>query len=497
MKLQPERRRFLKNAIKSALAVPAMASFDGLALSQQSAKPAKAPAPPAPSPELTLNVRDYGATGDGTTKDTVALQLTLERCAALGGGKVVVPAGDYLSGALSLHSNVELHLEDGASLLGSPDLSDYPLAEVRWEGRWIKGYSAFLSAVDAANFSIAGPGRIVGSSAVVGRIERSTQLRLPALIEFVGCKNVQVENCFTKNYGMWSIHPTYCENISFANVKVESGADGIDVDSCRHVTIDHCDFQTTDDCISLKSGRGEEGFTIGRPTEDVHISNCTFSDVYFACIGIGSETSAGIRNVYVDHCKCQGARTYAIYIKSRVGRGAFIENIVMNDLEVSGAKQGFLRFNIIDSGKHDEFPVPGEAGIPAVRNFRFSNVRVTDVPVLVEGTGIASQKPLDGLTLSNITGICGKGIFLANVRHTDIRNIKVTGYSGSLLNVSNVTGTGLAGAARIDACRFAQASNSHSSALNTVHATLTRFEAGLPARRIRVPGGKCCLVRRS
>jgi polygalacturonase len=453
MSIRLERRRFLKNAMATTLAAPMLASLDTMALGQESGKPRKAAKGPAsPSrPALTLNVRDYGATGDGSTKDTLAIQLAIERCSALGGGTVVLPAGNYLSGALSLRSNVALHVEEKASLLGSPDLSDYPLAEVRWEGRWIKGYSAFLSAVDAQDFSISGPGKIVGSPAVKGRIERETQFRLPALMEFFRCNNVKVENCFTKNYGMWSIHPTYCESISFANLKVESGADGIDVDSCRHVTIDHCDFQTADDCISLKSGRGEEGLTINWPTEDVHISNCTFSDVYFACIGIGSETSAGIRDVFVDHCKCMGARTFAIYIKSRVGRGAFIENIVMNDLEVSGAKQGFLRFNLLNSGKQDEFPVPGEAGIPTIRNFRFSNVRVTDVPVLVEGININPLKPLDGLTLSNVTGTCGKGIFLANVKHAEIRNIKVTGYSGPLLNVSHVSGAGLAGAAQIAA----------------------------------------------
>ncbi len=453
MSLNPQRRRFLKTAVQGALAVPVAASFGRAALSQDATPPAhpgKHPAP-LPYPPVSLNVRDYGATGDGTTKDTVAIQLTIERCADFGGGEVLLPAGNYLCGSLALRSRVTLHVDEGASLLGSPDLAEYPLAQVRWEGKWVKGYSAFITATDAVDVSITGPGKIVGSSAIAGRIERSTHLRLPALMEFVRCTNLQVENCFTKQYGMWSIHPTYCENVTFKNLKIESGADGIDVDSCRHVVIDHCDFDTADDCISLKSGRGEEGYTIGIPTEDVHISNCTFSDSYFACIGIGSETSAGIRNVWVDHCKCLAARTSAIYIKTRVGRGAFIENIFMNDLDVSGAKQGFLRLNFLNSGKQDEFPVPGDAGIPSVRNLRFSNVRVTDVPVLVNGTAIDPQKPLDGLVLSGITGTCGKGIFLANVKHAEIRNIKVTGYSGSLLNTSNVSGSGLAGAVQLDA----------------------------------------------
>jgi len=456
MSLQLERRGFLKRALQGAFAAPVLAALDRLGLAQGQKMHVNAPAHPAPParPTVSLNVRDYGAIGDGTTKDTEAIQLTIERCAVFGGGEVVLPTGNYLTGALSLCSNVTLRIDEGASLMGSPDLPDYPLAEVRWEGRWIEGYIGFISAMDASNIGIAGPGKIIGSSAVVGRVDRKTGRRLPALIEFTNCRNVRVENCYTKNYGMWSIHPTYCENVSFKNLTVESGADGIDVDSCEHVVIDRCNFDTKDDCISLKSGRGEEGFTIGRPTVDVHISNCTFSDAYFACIGIGSETSAGIRDVYVDHCKCVGARTFAIYIKTRVGRGAFIENVSMNDLDVSGARQGFLRFNILNSGKHDEYPVPGDIGIPTVRNFRFANVRVTDVPILVEGTGIDPHKPLDGLTLANITGTCGKGIFLANVKHADIRNIKVTGYEGALLNTSNVSGVGLAGAAQIESANL-------------------------------------------
>ena len=118
---------------------------------------------------------------------------------------------------------------------------------------------------------------------------------------------------------MWSTHPVYCENVTFKNVVFHSGADGIDVDSCRHVIIDGCTFETSDDCISLKSGRGEEANTINRLCEDVHISNCTFNDKTFACIGIGSETSAGVRNVVIDHCKCVGARSHAIYIKTSRG----------------------------------------------------------------------------------------------------------------------------------------------------------------------------------
>ncbi len=451
-----KRRDFLKSAAQGALAAPMVTSLEGIGLAE-AAKPVKAPAGESHAaaaakggPKVTIKVKDLGATGDGKTKDTLALQLAIDRCAVLGGGEVVVPAGDYATGALALRSNVTLRIEDGASLLGSGDMADYPVAEVRWEGRWIKGYSAFISAMDAENIGIKGPGKIVASPAIRGRVERATGMRLPALLEFTSCQNVRVENCFTSQSGMWSIHPVYCENVKFSNVTINSGADGIDVDSCKHTVIDGCTFDTADDCISLKSGRGEEAYTINRPCEDVHISNCTFNDRTFACIGIGSETSAGVKDVVIEHCKCVGARSHAVYIKSRPGRGAYVENVSVNDMDVSGMKQGFLRLNNLNSGKQDEFPVPGDAGIPEFRNFRFSNIRVTDVPVLVQAAEIHPRKPLVGLTLMNISGTCKAGITLANMKNVVLRGVKVSGFDGPFLSIANVTGVGLEGAVKMD-----------------------------------------------
>jgi len=312
-----ERRDFLKRATRGAFVAPIAATVERIGM-VQAAEPGKThrSAPPSVRPGVSLNVKDFDAVGDGKTRDTEALRQTIDRCAVLGGGEVVIPAGDYATGALALHSNVLLRVEEGASLLGSADLADYPIAQVRWEGRWIKGYAALISAMDGENLGITGPGKITGSPAIVGRVEQKSGMRLPALIEFTNCRNVRVENCFTSQAGMWSIHPVYCDGVVFRNLTVDSGADGIDVDSCRRVLVDGCKFETADDCISLKSGRGEEGNMIGRPTEDVRITNCTFNDRNFACIGIGSETSAGIRNVEVEHSKCVGARTHAVYIKS-------------------------------------------------------------------------------------------------------------------------------------------------------------------------------------
>jgi polygalacturonase len=445
------RRSFLKTAAGGTLSASVVATYSVGQEKKTTPAPQKHAAPAIPT--ITLNVRDFGAKGDGLAKDTAAIQEAIDRCAILGGGEVVVPAGNYSTGSLALRSNTVLRLEQDANLVGTPDFGDYLVTQVRWEGRWIQGHAGLVSAIDAEHVGIVGPGKLIGNEALGGRPNAQNPLRHPCVVEFINCRDIRLEDFSTSNRLMWSIHPTYCENVSIKNLKVSAtggNGDGIDIDSCKHVVIEGCDFSTGDDCISLKSGRGEEAYSLLRTTEDVLIRNCTFADANFAGIGIGSETSGGIRNARIEHCKFTGAKSFAIYIKSRVGRGAFIEDISVDDLDVSGMQQGFLRINVLNSGIQDEFPVPGDAGIPAIKNFRFSNIRVTDVPTLVDATAIHPSKPLDGFTLSNVSGTCGKGIFLANVEHAKLSAIDVTGFAGPLLNTNNVTGTGLAGATRID-----------------------------------------------
>jgi polygalacturonase len=402
---------------------------------------------------LKLNVREFGAKGDGTTKDTAAIQQALDRCSVLGGGEVLVPTGNYLTGAIALRSNTLLRLQENAVINGTNDFADYPVTQVRWEGKWIPGRVGLLYAVGANNIGVVGPGRIVGHPELGGRPSAQNPLRHPALIEMIGCRNIRLEDFSTSYRLMWSIHPTNCEDVLIRGLNIRStggNGDGIDVDSCRRVRIENCDIASGDDCIAIKSGRGSEAYQLLQTCEDIVISNCTLADSIFACVGIGSETSGGIRNVRVEHCKFTEAKTFAFYIKTRVGRGAFIEDIVADDLDVSGTGGGFLSFNLLSSGLQDQDPVPGIDGIPRVRNFQFSNVRVKDCPQLVDGTRIHPDKPLDGFLLSNVTGECRKGIALANIRKAEIRNVKVTGFSGPLLSTHNVTGKGLDGAAAID-----------------------------------------------
>ncbi|MFT3868950.1 MAG: glycoside hydrolase family 28 protein [Nibricoccus sp.] len=390
---------------------------------------------------LVLDVRKLGAAGDGRTKDTEVFQRAFDRCFAAGGGEVMVPAGEYLIGAVQLRARTTLRLEEGSVLRGSPDLADYPIERIRWEGQWEDGHRALINAADADQIAIVGLGHIAGAET----LGRQRNPRAPALIETIHCDGVRFEGFSTTYANMWCIHPTRCRNIVARNLRVRSGGgngDGLDIDSCKNVLIEHCDIMTGDDPIALKSGRGLEGYLAGEATEDVTIRHCTLGDSNWACIGIGSEMSGGIRNVRIEHCTFVHSRTSGIYIKGRPGRGGVIENIVVDDVNVLSADGAVLRINLLNSGKEGSDPVPGDEGVPLGRNFRFSNIRFVGAGRVTEMT-VPATKPVEGLVLENWAGSAKNGLQLENVKGIELRNISVKVAEGPVLKAEGVTGAGL------------------------------------------------------
>jgi polygalacturonase len=385
-----------------------------------------------------FNVRDFGAIGDGTNKDTVAFQKTLDACAVSGGGEVIVPAGKFLIGSVQIGDRTILRLETNSVIIGSADANDYPMLDIRWEGRWQPGRRALIYSANVDHTGIIGPGRIEGNSAVAA----PQNPRGVVVLEPISCNDVRWEDFTVTQGGNWATHPTYCTDVVIKNVNINGSRDGIDVDSCKNVRIENCDINTGDDSISLKSGRGLDGARLGKATENVLISNCTLTGRRFACVGIGSETSGGIRDVKIEKCKMT-SRTFGVYIKTRIGRGGVIENISGDDLEILGG--GFLKINLTSAGNLNtaDDPVEGAAGIPVGRNFCFSNVRVTNCTRLVDAKDISPQKPLEGFTLDNISGNCTNGLSLANISGAKLRGLTVTGYAGVLLTLTNVQGSGL------------------------------------------------------
>lgn len=402
-------------------------------------------AEPAASEKVSVrsyNIHDFGAKGDGTTKDTGAFQAALDACAVNGGGEVVVPSGKFLIGSVQMGRSTLLRLEAGSVILGSPEPSDYPMIDVRWEGRWQPGRRALIYAADVDHIGIIGPGRIEGNAEVAA----PQNPRGSVVLEPISCTDVRWDGFTVIQGGNWATHPTYCTDMAITHVTIQGNRDGIDLDSCRNVRIEDCTIDTGDDSISLKSGRGMSGARLGKATEGVLITGCTFRGRRFACIGIGSETSGGIRDVRIEHCKFLSSRTYAIYIKTRIGRAGVIENISGTDLDVLAG--GFLNINLTTSGNTNtsDDPVEGIAGYPLGRNFSFSHVRVA-AATLVDVTKISGERPLDGLSLTDIRGTCTRAISLVHVRNAALSDLHVTGYSGPFLATDDATGTGLEGAA--------------------------------------------------
>jgi polygalacturonase len=349
-----------------------------------------------------------------------------------------VPAGKYLIGSVQMGYATILRLETNSVIIGSGDASDYPTMDIRWEGRWQPGRRALIYSANVDHTGIIGPGRIEGNRAMAA----PQNPRGAVVLEPISCNDVRWEGFTVTQGGNWATHPTYCSDVVIKNLNIIGDRDGIDVDSCSNVRIDGCDINTGDDCISLKSGRGLNGARIGKPTDGVVISNCTLRGRRFAGVGIGSETSGGINNVRIEHCK-MNCRTFGIYIKTRVGRGSFIDNIFGEDLDVLGG--GFLRVNLVSAGNTNtaDDPVEGDAGIPEGKNYSFSNIRLTNCSRLADALDISPKKPLAGFSLMNVTGTCTNGITLANITGAKLENIQVTGCQGSLLTQTNVQGSGL------------------------------------------------------
>jgi polygalacturonase len=395
----------------------------------------------------TFDVRAFGATGNGQTNDTAAFQKALDACKAAGGGTVFVANGSYLIGSIVLGGNTTLKLATNANLNGSSDVADYPLVQVRFEGEFVSGHRALISAENANNISIVGSGLITGpaNSGRSNGLSRLRNPRGPVLLEFTGCTNVTLENFSTHYQRLWSIHPLFCRNFTARNLTIrssEANGDGIDVDSCSKVLIEHCDINAGDDAISLKSGRGAAAVAAARATQDVVIKDCKLVSSSFGAIGVGTELSGGIRNVLVENCTISGHQN-SIFLKSRDGRGGYIENFDCEN-DVFSDSPTMLAINLLNKGIQAHDPVTNNIEKwTQLTNIRFNHIQVTNITDLVLAQNVPLARPVDGLTLMDIHGTSRRAIRLANMTNVKLANIKVTGYQGAFLTQTNVQGSGL------------------------------------------------------
>ncbi len=390
---------------------------------------------PPQFPARDFDITKFGAVGDGQTDCSLAIAKAIDACAEAGGGRVVVPAGEFLTGAIHLQSNVDLHLAATNSVLKfSTDPKKYlPAVFTRFEGIECWNYSPLIFAAGQKNVAITGAGTLDGQAddsnwlAWKGQKGKTTgtqtaaRKRLdqmnndgvpveqrhfgegdflrPPFLEFSLCRNVLIEGVKIRRSPMWEIHPLLCTNVIVRGVDISShGAnnDGCDPESCCDVLIEKCIFDTGDDCIAIKSGRNADGRRIGVPSQKIIIRNCTMRDGHGGTT-IGSEISGGCRNVFVENCEMDSPELACVLrLKSNAMRGGVLENIFMRNINIGLVKDSVLQIDFLY-----EEGAKGEQK-PAAKNVVMENIQVAQTPRVLNVKGFPAAS-ISGVRIYNST----------------------------------------------------------------------------------------------
>ncbi len=361
-------------------------------------------------PEKEFSIITYGAKSDGLTDCTDAFAKAIVACNEAGGGKVVVPQGKYLTGAIHLKSNVNLHLLKNAVIVFSTDPKKYlPLVYTRWEGVELMNYSPLIYAYGQENIAVTGEGILDGQGSndnwwswkgnkdagwssgmpnqknarvrlldmadkgipVNQRIFGEGSFLRPNFIEPYMCKNILISGVTFKNSPMWFIHPTLSENITIENVTVVGHGpnnDGCDPESSKDILIRGCKFDTGDDCIAIKSGRNADGRRVNVPSENIVIQHCEMKDGHGGVV-LGSEISGSVRNVFVEDCVMDSPNLdRALRFKTNSVRGGVIENFFARRITVGEVAEAVV---LVDFNYEE-----GDAGsfTPVMKNIVISDV---------------------------------------------------------------------------------------------------------------------------
>lgn len=382
-------------------------------------------------------------------KDTI--QAAVNACADMGGGTVIVPKGEWLSGAIHLKSNINLHLEDGAVIIFSDKPSDYlPVVFTRWEGMECYNYSPLIYANGCENISVTGKGTLVGNGQAWWhwkKLQQEAALELcyaefhcippekriygtekaalrPSFIQPINCKNIILDGFTVKDGPQWTIHPVYCENVTVRNVTVSThgpNTDGLNPDSCRNVLIENCTFDTGDDCIAINSGMNEDGWRVHRTCENIEIRNCTMNGGHGAVV-IGSAMSGGVENVYAYDCKINGTMQ-GIRLKSMRGRGGYVKNVKFENMEIDNTTEQAIQINMFY-----EFSTV----IPRVNSpSDFCDIKICNINGKNNKTGIQikglPEHRLRNITLENIDITAKNSFECSDVQGIEIKNVTIGG----------------------------------------------------------------------
>jgi Glycosyl hydrolases family 28/Pectate lyase superfamily protein len=417
-----------------------------------------------------FDVRDYGATPDGKTKSTEAIRKAIDAAVAAGGGTILFPPGQYLTGPIRLKSNITLLVDAGAVLKFSADFDDYlPMVRTRWEGTEVTGFSPLISADKAENIAIHGRGVLDGQGEAWWSyfralkqdrkktgvwktdskwqqefIRQNADLELPddpemlkmgflrpPFIQVLDCKNVSIEDVKIVNSPFWTINPVYSDNVTVRGVTIDNpndspNTDGIDPESCRNVHISDCHINAGDDCVTIKSGRDRQGRRINRPAENYTITNCTMLHGHGGVV-IGSEMSGGVKKIAVSNCVFEGTDR-GIRIKTTRGRGGVVEDVSVSNIVMKDIRGEAITLNMFYT---DVPPEPVTDRTP-----RFKNIHLSGITGDAEQAGVLlglGESPLEDVSLSDIHLTAKKGITIKDAKNIRLDGVRVDTAAGPAL----------------------------------------------------------------
>jgi exo-poly-alpha-galacturonosidase len=392
------------------------------------------------------DVTNYGAIGNGETVNTQAIQKAIDECAANGGGEVVVPKGVFVSGAIFLKKGVALFFEKDAVLKGSVNRADYPQIKTRWEGTDMMYMAALVNADGINGVKISGEGTIDGSGDVwVQRVNNrqdtaataARRWERPRLVGIQNCKGVKVSGLKLHNQAVWCVHILYCEDVVLEDLNITAdhnipSSDGIDIDSSKKVKIRKCFIDVNDDCISIKSGKDEDGLRVNRPSEDILVQDCHFAYGHGG-VAMGSETSGGIRNVLIKDCIADASNWAPIRFKSQPSRGGVVENIIYENFKLKDTRKA-VEFNM--AWRMVPPIKPPAKVLPVVRNVQLINIS-GNVNAVGDIHGLEGS-PILGVTFKNCNITAEKGLLIEHARNVDLSGLKLDVKEGEAVTKKDV-----------------------------------------------------------
>ena len=401
-------------------------------------------------------MHDFGATGDGKTFDTAAIQKAFDACKT-GGGTVEFPAGLYLSQPLTLHAKTTIQLDVGATLQASTNQLDF----MKTPGDWLKArgsdFIPFISGKDLTDVTLTGGGVIDGGGAVWwGEAEKARRVRpgytlpRPNLISLERCNRVRLDNLTIQNSPKYHFVPSDCDDVVVSNVTIlapehAANTDAIDP-SGHHILIIRCKLDVGDDDVAIKAGRKISGRDF--ESEDITVTDCTV--LHGHGISIGSETAGGVRNVTVKNCTFENTEN-GLRIKSDTRRGGLVENISYENITMSNVVPAItFTCHYQQNSAGDPTPPasaqpgPAAAGgkIPIYRNIRVTNLTA----ICPKSAGLIDgllENCISNIVFENVSISAAKSFEIRNAKGIQLKNVSVTVANGNPFALENAQVSGL------------------------------------------------------